>query len=138
MFLKNRLSRSYHIDPSEPKPDQSPIPPSDRLAIKQHIIPLLISAPSRLIRVQLTACIKTLVTNDFPEQWPELLDTVVNLLQSDDLATVYGALLVNLEIFKSYRLVQPLEVRVQYNLSSLHGTTNPDTAPQKKRSSCLA
>ncbi|KAG9003232.1 hypothetical protein FRB94_007759 [Tulasnella sp. JGI-2019a] len=112
VFFKNRVSRSYHIDPAEPKPDQAPIPATDRLAIKQNIIPLLIAAPSRLIRVQLTACIKILVTNDFPEQWPDLLSTVVKLLSSDDLATVYGGLLVNLEIFKSYRYRSPKEEKL--------------------------
>lgn len=71
--------------------------------MKQNIIPLLIAAPSRPIRVQLTACVKTIVGEDYPEQWPDLVDTVIGLLGSDDLATVYGGLLVNLEIFRSFK-----------------------------------
>ncbi|KAG8935091.1 hypothetical protein FRC03_002380 [Tulasnella sp. 419] len=103
VYLKNRVQKSYQITSSDGKSDQAPIPPSDRVAIKQSILPLLVAAPSRAIRVQLAACVKSLVASDFPEEWPELLDTVVGLISSDDLATVYGGLVVNLEIIKAFK-----------------------------------
>lgn len=103
VWLKNRVNRAYRVDITNLKAEQQAIPASDRLAVKQNVILLLIAAPSRAIRVQLTACVKCLVSADFPEQWPDLIDHVITLLQSDDLATVYGGLLVNLEVFKSYK-----------------------------------
>ncbi|KDQ15134.1 hypothetical protein BOTBODRAFT_32118 [Botryobasidium botryosum FD-172 SS1] len=110
VYLKNRVQRAYFIDPARPRPDQTPIPTSDRAAIKESILSLIITAPSRPIRVQLASCLKTLVSNDFPEQWPGLLDNVTSLFSSEDMRSVYGGLVAHLEIIKAcrYRLQDEL------------------------------
>ncbi|KAG8903898.1 hypothetical protein FRB99_002598 [Tulasnella sp. 403] len=112
VWLKNRVQRAYHISLTDPNPDHPPIHVSDRVTLRQNIIPLLIAAPSRAIRVQLTACIKLIIATDFPDDWPELLDHVMTLLSSEDLATVYGGLLVHLEIFKIYKYKTPKQEKL--------------------------
>ncbi|KAG8924879.1 hypothetical protein FRC01_010942 [Tulasnella sp. 417] len=74
VWLKNRVVNGY------PKDSSTPIPPSDRVAVKQGIVPLLIAAPSRPIRVQFAAIIKAIINQDFPDQWPELLPTGAEFL----------------------------------------------------------
>lgn len=110
VWLKNRVINGYD------KTSTTPIPPSDRVAVKQGIIPLLIAAPSRPIRVQFAAITKAIITEDFPKEWPDLMQTVGNLLVSEDLAAVYGGLLVLLEVVKSYKFVHRLRVasRLQF------------------------
>ncbi len=105
VWLKNRVARAYKLDELIGDTKTVPIPPVDRQAIKQHIIPLLVTASSRPIRVQLTSCVKTVIGSDFPDEWPGLVDQVVSMLQSEDLPTIYAGLLVNLEILKSYKCV---------------------------------
>jgi len=104
VWFKNRIEKGYFLDPAKPaRNGNAPIAPSDRIAVKQNILHLLVAAPSRGIRVQLASCVKTLVSNDFPEEWPGLLDTVLEMLTSEDLATVYGGLLVTNEVVKAFK-----------------------------------
>ncbi|KIO25700.1 hypothetical protein M407DRAFT_8258 [Tulasnella calospora MUT 4182] len=114
VWLKNRVVNGYAKDSS------TPIPPSDRVAVKHGIVPLLIAAPSRPIRVQFAAIIKAIINEDFPDQWPELLPTIATLLTSEDLAAVYGGLLIILEIAKTYKFVWslPIEARPVYKTLS--------------------
>ncbi|KAG8996957.1 hypothetical protein FRB90_012609 [Tulasnella sp. 427] len=106
VWLKNRVVNGYSETSSKP------IPSSDRVAVKHGIVPLLVSAPSRPIRVQFAAIVKAIITEDFPAQWPELLPTTATLLNSEDLAAVYGGLLIVLEITKAYRYKPPNKEKV--------------------------
>ncbi|KAG8955960.1 hypothetical protein FRC04_006408 [Tulasnella sp. 424] len=106
VWLKNRVVNGYAKDSS------TPIPASDRVAVKHGIVPLLIAAPARGIRVQFAAIVKAIINEDFPDQWPELLPTTASLLTSEDLAAVYGGLLIILEIVKSYKYKTPTKEKI--------------------------
>ncbi|CAE7142104.1 unnamed protein product, partial [Rhizoctonia solani] len=105
VFLKNAVARGYGINNAAAQQQLStpPIPDTDKQYIKQHILPLIVASPNRLIRIQLAAVLKTLVSHDFPEKWPGFMDSVVQLLQSDRPESVFGGMTALLEIFKTYR-----------------------------------
>ena len=103
MYLKNRVYTSYYVDPDISRPDQVPIPPSDRAALKASILPLLAASPSRSITVQLANTLKSIVARDFPEQWPNLLQEVKTLLASHDIRQVVAGCYASLEMIKAFR-----------------------------------
>ena len=106
VYLKNRLRRSYFLDPSKAAVgDQLPVLPSDRQALKSGIIPLLIASPSRPIKVQLSNALRSIISNDFPTNWPNLLDDTKRLLNSSEIREVETGLTVLLEIVKAFRCV---------------------------------
>src|SRR5216684_494950 len=88
VWIKNRVTSSYSAEPARVGPDHKPISPADRSALKSNILPLLAGSPSRAITVQLASTLKALVSNDFPERWPELLDGAKALLNSSNIREV--------------------------------------------------
>lgn len=108
MFLKNRVVRAWNVDPAHPRADAAPIPPSDRAFIKSNILALLVAAGTRPLRVQIAASLKTIITYDFPAEWPTLLDDILALLHSGDERSIYGGCFALLELVKSARYVRLL------------------------------
>ncbi|EGN93981.1 hypothetical protein SERLA73DRAFT_115471 [Serpula lacrymans var. lacrymans S7.3] len=110
VFIKNRVQTSYIIDPSRPRPDQLPIAPSDRDALKSSILRLLAASPSRSITVQLASTLKNLVAHDVPDRWPGLLDEVKGLLLSGDIREVGAGCVAALEIVRAFRFRQKQDI----------------------------
>jgi importin-7 len=77
--------------------------PTDRSALKSNILPLLAASPSRAITVQLASTLKTLISHDFPEKWPELLDSAKALLASSNIHEVGAGTVVVLEMVRAFR-----------------------------------
>lgn len=71
--------------------------------MKSNILPLLAASPSRAITVQLGSTLKTLISNDFPERWPELLDGGKALLTSNNIREVGAGTVVVLEMIRAFR-----------------------------------
>lgn len=103
IWLKNRVHHSYGLESDTGRPDHKPIPPSDRIALKTHVLPLLANSPSKSITVQLAATLKTLVSHDFPEKWPELMDGAKHMLASSNIREVGAGCVVVLEMVKAFR-----------------------------------
>lgn len=103
VYLKNRVYTSYFVDPASPRPDQVPIPQSDRVALKSSLLPLLAASPSRSISVQLASTLKNIVARDFPDQWPTLLDDVKRLLASSEIREVVAGCIASLEMVRAFR-----------------------------------
>lgn len=95
---------SYFIDTTA-RPDQVPIPPSDRNNLKSSIIPLIASSPSRAITVQLAGALKNVVARDFPEEWPTLVEEVKKLLSSGNIREVHAGCVTALEMIRAFRYV---------------------------------
>ena len=104
VYLKNRVYSSYFIDTTA-RPDQVPIPPSDRNNLKSSIIPLIASSPSRAITVQLAGALKNVVARDFPEEWPTLVEEVKKLLSSGNIREVHAGCVTALEMIRAFRYV---------------------------------
>lgn len=103
VYLKNRIQRSWVVSPERPIADQTPIPSKDRAAVRQAILPLLVSAPSRSIRTPLSEALRSLISHDFPERWPTLLEDTKRLLQSAQIAEVVAGCVAILELVRAFR-----------------------------------
>lgn len=90
-------------DSGRQRPDQTPIGPSDRDALKSSILHLLAISPSRSITGQLSTALKTLVAHDYPEKWPNLLSEVKTLLTSNDIREVAAGCVATLEVTRAFR-----------------------------------
>lgn len=110
VWIKNRVASSYGAEPARGGPDYKPISPADRAALKSNILPLLAGSPSRLITVQLASTLKTLISHDFPEKWPELLGGAKALLASSNIREVGAGTVVVLEMVRAFRFRQKSEV----------------------------
>lgn len=54
-------------------------------------------------RVQLTSTLNTILTNDFPDNWPNFVSELERLLTSTDVRLVYVGLLALREVVKVYQ-----------------------------------
>ena len=95
----------YDIDPSEIRPDRTPIPQSDCEALKSSLLPLLTTTSSRLISIQLAATLKDVIIRDFPEKWPSLFSEINKLLGSGDIREVVAGCQASLELIKAFEYV---------------------------------
>jgi importin-7 len=100
LFLKNRVNRVYSLE--HPRNEWHPISANDKQALKAAILPLIVASPPRL-RTNLTPALRSMIAHDFPEQWPNLLETIRGLLTSSNVQEVLTGCLALLEIMKSFR-----------------------------------
>ncbi|KAI0301095.1 armadillo-type protein [Multifurca ochricompacta] len=110
VWIKNRVASSYGAEPARAGPDYKPISPADRVSLKNSILPLLATSPSRVITVQLASTLKTLISHDFPERWPELLGGAKALLASSNIRDVGAGTVVVLEMVRAFRFRQKSEI----------------------------
>ncbi|THH06885.1 hypothetical protein EW145_g3782 [Phellinidium pouzarii] len=104
VYIKNRVERSYSS--SRQRAEQVPIPTSDRDALKASIFPLIIAAPSKAVSVQLASTLRFMVSHDFPDNWPDLADTVKTLFGSNNIREVTAGCTAIFEITKVFRYRQ--------------------------------
>ncbi|KAK9824621.1 hypothetical protein WJX72_011782 [[Myrmecia] bisecta] len=84
--FKNFVRSSW--DPSE---GPSPMPEADKLAVRMHLLEGIIRSPP-MVRAQLGECLKIIINTDHPQQWPALLQLIVQNMASQDQPRLYGAL----------------------------------------------
>ena len=116
VWLKNRVHTCYDIDTSEIRADRTPIPQSDRDALKSSLLRLLASTPSRPISTQLAATLKDIIIRDFPEKWPNLFPEINKLLVSGDIREVVAGCQASLELIKAFEYVTipPIDGNTKY------------------------
>jgi exportin-2 (importin alpha re-exporter) len=81
---------------------------SDRNHIKQHIVDLMTRSPEH-IQAQLSDAITVIGKCDFPDQWPNLLDTLVKQFHQDSsnaFQSINGVLKTAHSLFERYRYEQ--------------------------------
>ncbi|KAK2463383.1 hypothetical protein APHAL10511_004609 [Amanita phalloides] len=110
VWLKNRVHTCYVVEPSR-QGDLAPVPDSDRAALRANILPLLSTAPSRNITVQVAATLKTIVANDFPERWPNVLNDIKCMLISGNVREVHAGCIATVEAIRAFRFRQNTEIR---------------------------
>ena len=49
------------------------MPEADRIAIKRHIVTLMLSSTNRVVQKQLSTALGVISDTDFPEKWDTLL-----------------------------------------------------------------
>lgn len=83
-----------------------PIPPSDRQSLKTNILPLLAAlsadTDSTQVKAQVAAVLSKVVDNDYPDNWPGLMDEIVTLLGGGE-GQVEAGLRATVEVFSCLR-----------------------------------
>jgi importin-7 len=105
VWLKNRVHSCYDIDTSEIRADRTPIPQSDREALRSSLLPLIAASTTRTISIQLAATLKDVISRDFPDKWSTLLPDINRLLSSGKIREVVAGCLAALELVKAFEYV---------------------------------
>ncbi|KAH8551815.1 armadillo-type protein [Umbelopsis sp. PMI_123] len=100
IYFKNRISKAW--DTSKLNTVVSPIEPAERVVIKEQLLDVMTKTP-QAVKVQLTASLNTILTYDFPGQWPDLVHQLQASLTSQNVDTVYVGLLALRELVKIYQ-----------------------------------
>ncbi|KAI9288300.1 putative importin-alpha export receptor [Umbelopsis sp. AD052] len=98
VFFKNYVKRHWVPDDE----NANKIYPEDRAAIKSQIVDLMISVPERL-QFQVSEALSIIASSDFPEDWQELLPTLISKFSTTDYQVNNGVLQTAHSIFKPWR-----------------------------------
>lgn len=106
IYLKNLVTSGWQEKEAE---EGEPIPFSiheqDRAMVRDIIVDAVVQAPD-IIRVQLCACLKTIIKHDFPSRWTQIVDKIHIYLQNPDANSWMGALLCLYQLIKNYEYHQ--------------------------------
>lgn len=97
--FKNYVKRNWKRDEDS---GEDSINSSDRAAIKDFIVELMLQSPEQIQR-QLSDAISIIGREDFPEKWPDLLQKMIAKFQSGDFHVINGVLHTAHSLFKRYR-----------------------------------
>ncbi|KAJ3016354.1 Exportin-2 [Thoreauomyces humboldtii] len=98
IYFKNYIKKNW--EPKEGEVDL--ISPADRLAIKTHIVSLMMEVPTG-IRTQLGEGVAIIADSDFPESWGDLLPTILSKISPTDHDANVGLLQIAHSTFRRYR-----------------------------------
>ncbi|XP_068617369.1 importin-7 [Battus philenor] len=102
VYLKNMVMTGWQEkEPEEGEPASFSIHEQDRAMIRDMIVDAIIQAPD-IIRVQLCVCLKTIIKNDFPTRWTQIVDKIHIYLQNPEPNSWMGALLCLYQLIKSF------------------------------------
>ncbi|XP_044735221.1 exportin-2 isoform X2 [Chrysoperla carnea] len=96
--FKNYVKRNWEITDDQP----NRIHESDRTAVKQFIVELMLRSPEG-IQKQLSDAISIIGKFDFPNKWPELIGQMVEKFATGDFHMINGVLVTAHSLFKKYR-----------------------------------
>lgn len=96
--FKNYIKRNWFVE--EDQTDR--IHETDRIAIKNLIVTLMLSSPEA-IQKQLSDAISIIGKTDFPLKWPELITQMVDKFSTGDFNVINGVLRTAHSLFKKYR-----------------------------------
>ena len=96
--FKNFVKRNWRVLPEEP----SRVCTADRDAIKRSIVGLMLKTPD-VVQRQLSDAITIIGREDFPNNWPGLLQEMVNHFRGGDFHQINGVLRTAHSLTKRYR-----------------------------------
>ncbi|XP_058804999.1 exportin-2 [Phymastichus coffea] len=99
--FKNYVKRNWKID-DDTVVRTDKIHKEDRESIKKLIINLMLHSPDS-IQKQLSDAVSVIGRYDFPDQWPELIDQMVEKFNTGDFHIINGVLHTAHSLFKRYR-----------------------------------
>ena len=100
VYLKNRISRGW--PPQEENVVHKSIPDNERASFRDRLLPVIAASPPE-IRVQLIPILQTILNHDFPAKWPNFMDVTLQLLNTNNVASVLAGLQCLLSICRTYR-----------------------------------
>ncbi|KAI8376325.1 armadillo-type protein [Radiomyces spectabilis] len=124
IYFKNRMNKAW----DRSRTATIPINEEDRTMVKQTILQALVTAPNA-VKVQLTSCLNTILSNDFPDQWPNFVKELETFLTSSDVRLVYVGLLALREVVKVYQWKsmerrEPLQHIIQLTFPAIQSICN--------------
>ncbi|CAE7469287.1 cse1l [Symbiodinium natans] len=97
IYFKNYIRRQWCVEGA------GGISTSDRQAIKQHILSLMLQAPKQ-VQVQLSAGLEEISITDYPSEWQSLLPEIVQHLKtSQDMSVLKGTMQTAHTVFLKFR-----------------------------------
>ncbi len=100
VYLKNRVTRGW--SPGDEYPLHKQIPDDEKASFRERLLPVIASSPTQ-IRSQLIPILQKILHYDFPEKWPNFLDITVQLLNTNDVNSIFAGLQCLLAICRVYR-----------------------------------
>ncbi|KAF8539741.1 armadillo-type protein [Trichophaea hybrida] len=108
VYLKNKVTRSWEFNEEWPKTPA--IPEDEKAILRDRLVPTLASAPAN-IRQQLLPLIGKVLHYDFPERWPSYMDITLQLLNSNDIQSVFAGVQCLLSLCRVYRFKRDTDKR---------------------------
>ncbi|KAL1427782.1 hypothetical protein MTO96_003126 [Rhipicephalus appendiculatus] len=96
--LQNYVKRHWAV----PEDGADRVHPSDRTAVKEMIVGLMLRSPEQLQK-QLSDAVSIIGREDFPARWPNLLPEMISHFQSGEFHVINGVLRTAHSLFKRYR-----------------------------------
>ncbi|KAL7276738.1 Nonsense-mediated mRNA decay protein 5 [Rhizina undulata] len=103
LYLKNKVIRSWEYNEEFPKIPA--ISEEEKVSFRDRLVPTLASAPTP-VRQQLLPLIGKVLHYDFPEKWPGYMDITLQLLNSNDIQSVFAGVQCLLSLCRVYRFKQ--------------------------------
>lgn len=100
VYMKNKVAHAWN--PSDEYPQNKKIPDQQKEIFRQRL-PQLLATSAPNIRTQLVAALQTILHKDFPDKWPGIFDSTVQLLNARDAGSVFAGLQCILGICRVYR-----------------------------------
>ncbi|RDW66942.1 ARM repeat-containing protein [Coleophoma crateriformis] len=88
VYLKNRVQRAWA--PSDESVTKA-IPEDAKARLRERLLPILASSPPQ-VRQQLVPMLNKILHTDFPERWPGFMDITLQLLNTNDAASIFAGL----------------------------------------------
>ncbi|KAI9503738.1 importin-alpha export receptor [Coemansia spiralis] len=98
LYFKNYIKRRWPQNENT----EDTLSTDDRNAVKNEIVSLMLTVPKKL-QLQIGEAVSTIAENDFPEQWPDLISTLVSKLSPTDYHVNNGILQTAHTVFKGWR-----------------------------------
>ncbi|TGO07744.1 hypothetical protein BTUL_0249g00040 [Botrytis tulipae] len=98
VYLKNRVTRAWLPSETQPKP----MADDEKARFRDRLLPFIASSPPQ-IRQQLVPVLQKILHYDFPDRWPSFIEMTVQLLNTNDAASIFAGLQCLLAICRVFR-----------------------------------
>ncbi|KAI5778900.1 armadillo-type protein [Geopyxis carbonaria] len=112
VYLKNKVTRSWEFNSDYAKIPA--IPDDEKNSLRDRLVPTLASAPPP-IRQQLLPLIGKVLHYDFPDRWPSYMDITMQLLNSNDIQSVFAGVQCLLSLCRVYRFKRQEDKRGEFD-----------------------
>ncbi|KAJ1736097.1 importin-alpha export receptor [Coemansia sp. Benny D160-2] len=116
LYFKNFVKRRWAQDEESA---EELLSADDRRVVKEEIVGLMLTVPKKL-QLQIGEAVSIIADSDFPEQWPDLISTLVSRLSATDYHVNNGILQTAHNVFKGWRSAfrsDRLYTKINYVLS---------------------
>ncbi|KAB8295847.1 hypothetical protein EYC80_008669 [Monilinia laxa] len=98
VYLKNRVTRAWLPSETQPKP----MADDEKARFRDRLLPFIASSPPQ-IRQQLVPVLQKILHYDFPDRWPSFINMTVQLLNTNEAASIFTGLQCLLAICRVFR-----------------------------------